>query len=532
MRPFDAAGKFQGLHTNGELRQLAIRGAGATLFASSAGFCLQVVSTVVLARLLAPSDFGLVAMVTTFSLLIGNFGLNGFTEAIQQQEDITAQLVSNLFWINLSVASFLTVIFFASGWALARFYHDPRVASVTAALSLSIFLGSLSVIHLAILKRAMRFGAVSFNDIVARCVSLALSITLACLGWGVWALVAGTLSLPAVAAVGAWAQCRWLPGRPRRTRGTASALRFALHVYARFSFNYVARNLDNVLVGWKFGASTLGFYKKAYDLFLLSASQISTPLTSVAVSALSRLKAQPSDYRQHITRIVSVIAFVGMAVGTALTLIGRDLVRIVLGPRWAPVGTIFLLFGPGIGIMLVYNMHGWIHISIGRPERWFRWSILEFVITALLFVLCLPWGAAGVAFAWTLSFWVLFVPAFWYAGRPIGLSVSAVLAAIWKFVAAALASGIASFEIIRAVPSFATLSSVPAVLLRMCVTLALCGALYTTAVVLLERGWSSYRQLAKLAAGMVPWRTSRSWQRGTEDKYSRITAVPDRVSPY
>src|SRR5579863_4402525 len=125
MKPFNAAGAFQRVSSDGgELRQLAVRGAGATLLSSGLALSIQVASTVVLARLLAPTDFGLVAMVTTFSLLLANFGFNGLTEAIIQREEIDHALASTLFWINLAAGVLLTIGFAAAGSLLARFYHD------------------------------------------------------------------------------------------------------------------------------------------------------------------------------------------------------------------------------------------------------------------------------------------------------------------------------------------------------------------------------------------------------------------------
>src|ERR1700687_5898917 len=120
MKPFNSSGVFERVASGGDqLRKLAVRGAGDTLFSSGMALAVQVISTVVLARLLAPTDFGLVTMVTTFSLLLANFGFNGLTEAIVQREDIDHGLASNLFWINLATGILLTVAFAAAGSLLA-----------------------------------------------------------------------------------------------------------------------------------------------------------------------------------------------------------------------------------------------------------------------------------------------------------------------------------------------------------------------------------------------------------------------------
>ncbi len=268
MKPFDVQGAFRPV--TGGLRHMAMRGVAATLLSSGMGLAVQVVATVVLARLLKPEDFGLVTMVTTFSLLLSNCGANGFTEALIQREDLDHALATNIFWINLGVGALLTAGFAAAGSLLSRFYGDPRIVYVAAAISLTIFFSSTWVVHTALLKRAMRFSVISANDIFARAVSVVVSIVLARAGWGYWALAGGTVAVPLSTSIGAWILCRWTPGLPRRIAGTGSMVRFAIHVYGRFTVNYCARNMDNLLVGWRFNAVSLGFYKKAYDLFALS----------------------------------------------------------------------------------------------------------------------------------------------------------------------------------------------------------------------------------------------------------------------
>jgi O-antigen/teichoic acid export membrane protein len=229
--PFDADGRF-GLiaHADGVRRQ-AIRGAGAAMLSQASGLAIQIIATVYLARLLRPADFGLITMVTTFSLLLVNFGSNGFTEAVLNCEEIDAPLASGLFWVNLAAGACLTVLFAAAGSLMARFYGEPRVALIAAGVSLSIVVTSASVLHLALLMRAMRFTAVSANDVCARVASVTVSIVLARAGWGYWSLVGGAVAQPLSLTIGAWALCRWIPGRPRFATQTGSMIRFAVHVY-------------------------------------------------------------------------------------------------------------------------------------------------------------------------------------------------------------------------------------------------------------------------------------------------------------
>ena len=510
MIPFDASGAFHPIAENGQLRRLAVRGAAATVSAQGVMLVAQVASTVVLARLLTPTDFGVVAMVTTFSLLLVSFGSNGFNEAVIQREEMNRFLASNLFWITSLVGLILTAGFAASGSLLAKFYRNPLVAHVAVGVSITIFIAAASVVHLALLRRAMRFAAVSANDVLARVVYGVVTILLAWRGWGYWSLVVGLVAYSMSITIGAWWLCRWIPSLPRRGVGTHAMVSFAAKVYGRFSANYFSRNLDNVLVGWQFNAAALGFYKKAYDLFALSASQLISPLHSVALAALSRLNQDPVRFRRYLANALGIIAFVGMAVGADLTLVGKDVVRAVLGSKWSESGRIFTLFGPGIGVMLLYSTVGWIHLSIGRPGRWLRWTLVELAATALLFVLALPWGPAGIAVAWSVSYWVLLIPAFWYAGRPIGFGALSLIAAVWRYAVAALLAGLATAAIARGTSISASPAGAVAALEASIVISTLFVALYLGVVIVLHWGLAPLRQLTSLLRELVPGGRSAS----------------------
>jgi len=470
---------------------------------------MQLVATIVLARLLTPGDFGLVAMVTTFSLLPASFGLSGFTEAVLQRKQIDRALASNLFWISLGAGFILTIGFCAAASLLARFYRDPQVAQVAVAVSPTIFITSTSVLPLTLLSRAMRFTSVSANSVISRGLSVVVSVVLAWSGWGYWALVAGLITEPLVASIGAWSLCRWIPSLPRRARGTASVLRFAMHVYGRTSFNYFGRNIDNLLVGWRFGSGPLGFYKKAYDLFVLPVSQLGAPMTPVAVSALSRLIGNPVRFRRCFLGALGIMAFVGMGLSGDLTLVGRDLIRLVLGTQWSEAGRIFMFFGPGIGFMFIIGTNAWIHLSIGRPDRWFRSTLAIFVVTSLLFFLGLRWGAKGVASAWTMSLCLVTLPTLWYAGRPIQLGLRPMFGAIWRYVLASVLAGCVSFAIVLLLRPLVAVPGVVGAATRIGVNSALFGILYLGIVILLHRGCEPLYRITRLLREMISVTNSR-----------------------
>ena len=241
MKPFQSDGTFHPIATGTGLRRTAVRGAGVAIAGSAGNFAVQIGSVIILARLLTPSDFGVVTMVTTFSLLLRSFGLNGFAELIMQREELTDSLASNLFWINLGIGTILTLAFAGSGRLLALFYHNPAVVQVTEGMSLTIVIGCLGYIHLGLLQRAMHFRTTAIINFAGQVLQVIVSIGLAMAGWHYWALVWGSVTQTAVVAVGVWWTCRWIPSRPSRAVGH----RFGVEVRDECLFAFCFQLLDS-----------------------------------------------------------------------------------------------------------------------------------------------------------------------------------------------------------------------------------------------------------------------------------------------
>lgn len=504
MKPFDAAGDFRPMSEGKGLRRAAIQGAGVSVLGQGASFVLQIAATMIIARLLTPDDFGVITMVTTVGYLFRSFGLNGFSELIVQRDGLTNSLASNLFWIELGIGTILALVFAATGIPLERFFHNANVAGAVVGMSPLIAIGCLGWIHLALLQRAMRFRATTIINFVGLVVYVIVSIVLAKAGWHYWALVWASNAQTVALAAGAWLACRWVPSRPRHVPGTGSSVTFAMNVYSHYAFSYSTHNTDNLLVGWRFGAQALGFYKKAYDLFVLSETQLMYPISAVAISTLSRVNHDRDQFQRYFLRAISVLALLGMGIGADFALVGKDLIRVLLGPGWDEAGRVFAFFGPGIGVMMLYNTHGWVHLSIGRPERWFRWGLIEFAVTASLFLLGLHWGPSGIALAWTLSYFLLMIPGFGYAGKPIGLGVMPVLVIVGRFFLASAAASFTTLLILRAIPILMTMPGMLGALTRMISVSLLFFGIYFGCVILIHRGLKPINETAGLLREMLP----------------------------
>lgn len=496
-------------HLKSNLKKRAMRGAGVAIFTSAFNFFIHFFSTIILARLLTPNDFGLVAMVTTFSLLLQNFGVNGFTEAIIQGKDINHRTISTLFWINFIISISLTILFILMAPFIAWFYNAPQVKNITIGVAFSIIAGGMYTIHMAILQRTMQFYIASWIIMIAATLSTVLTIVMAWHGCGYWALVTYFVTRPLMISIGSWFFCRWRPGRFGKIKEILPMLKFAMHTYGNFTLNYFSRNIDKLLIGWRYAAASLGYYKKAYDLFSLPASQLIVPLSNVALSALSRLINEPDKFRRYYLDSIAIIAFIGMPLSAMLTLAGEDIMLLILGPQWTKAGEIFCYFGASIGIMLIYGTQGWLHLSLGRPDRWLHWGIFECITTSLFFVIGLPFGAEGVAIAYTVSYYILAAPCLWYAGAPINLPLSSLFSATWRYFIAAMVAGILSYYALYSADAIIPIFKNLHLFFRIIVSSILCLFLYLSIIVALYRGLQPITHLISTANQMLP-RKSRN----------------------
>lgn len=392
---------------------------GAVTFASQGfKFFLSIGATMVLGRLLRPTDYGLIGMVVVVTGFVSMFKDLGLSAATVQSEEITSVQVSTLFWMNVALSVGVGLLSIALAPAVAWFYGEPRLTPITMMYAFGFLFGGLTVQHEALLHRQMRFAAQAACEIVALLVTIAVTITLAWRGVGYWALVGGHLTTSFIYMVGIWAVCRWRPGRPARASGVRPLLRFGGNLTGFGVVNFFARNLDNMVIGRVWGSQQLGLYTKAYQLLTLPIDQINSPITTVAVPALSRLNDSPERYRRAYLRMIEKIAVLTMP-GIALLIATADwVVLVILGPQWTEAGHIFAALGVAALIQPIANTTGWLFISQGRTHDMFRYGVVASTVIVAAILAGLPWGALGVATVYAVVWVTIVTPLlFYWVGR-------------------------------------------------------------------------------------------------------------------
>ena len=389
-----------------------------TILSHGLKFVVSIVATAILARLLTPGDYGLIGMVAVATNFVSIFKDLGLSLATVQSAEISSEQITTLFWVNVSLSAAITILMVAFAPAISWFYREPRLTGITIVTSLGFVLGGLAVQHEALLKRQMRFFALSAIAFASTIIGYGVGIVLAWYGVRYWALVFSQLALLAANALGVWVWCGWRPGRPKPNSGVRSLLTFGGNITGYALINYFSNNSDNILIGRSWGSQALGLYNKAAQLLGLPTDQINEPLASVAIPALSRLSHFPERYLQAYLRITEKILLLTMPAITLMIATADWLVLIVLGPQWGDTARIFVFMGIAGLFQPLISTAGWLFVSQGRARHMLYWSMVNAPISILAVMAGLPWGAVGVAASYSLTRLLILNPLLcWYVAR-------------------------------------------------------------------------------------------------------------------
>lgn len=396
-------------HLMADLEGRSVRGGAVTMSAQAVKLALQMFSTMVLARLLTPADFGLVAMVTAVVGFVSMFKDAGLSTATVQREQITHAQVSTLFWINVALSLTVMLGVIALAPAIAWFYNEPRLLNITFALAGTFIFGGITAQHQALLRRQMRFKALATIEVLSMIGGISVAIIMAWQRLGYWSLVGMAAGNAVTNCAVVWAISKWRPGWPVRNSDVGTMLRFGGGLTGFSFLNYFTRNADNVVIGYTLGGGQLGIYAKAYGLLMMPIQQINGPVDSVMVPSLSRLQNDPERYQRVFFRAIGMLAFVGMPMVAYLFVVADDVVSILLGAGWEGAATVFRLLSPAALLGTVNVAPGWLCNSRGRAKIQVIWASISAPITVTAFLCGSRWGITGVAAGFSISWCLLFI---------------------------------------------------------------------------------------------------------------------------
>src|SRR5215831_2251585 len=410
-----------------DLKERTIRGGSARGAALAATFLLRIASLMVLARLLDPKDFGLLGMVTAFTGILSLFRDFGLSAAAIQRVNVSQEQSSTLFWINLLVGAVLTIIAMISSPLVASFYHEPRLLSVTCVVATGFLLNAAGIQHSTLLQRQMRFTTIAWIDVASLVFSTAIAIAMAKAGYGYWALVAMTVFVPLSGSACVWLASGWIPGRPHKGVGIRSMMRFGGTLTLNGLILYVAFNFEKVLLGRFWGAESLGIYGRAYQLIRIPTDNLNGAVGEVAFSALSRIQNDRSRLRSYFLKGYSLVLGFTVSITIACALFADDIVIVLLGAKWKEVAPIFRLLAPTMLIFAITNPLGWLLNSLGLVGRGLKIALVIAPLMVASYLVGLPYGPKGVAFAYSTVMILWVVPGIVWAVHGTAISFRDVL---------------------------------------------------------------------------------------------------------
>jgi O-antigen/teichoic acid export membrane protein len=392
-----------------DIKSKVLRGSLAKMCVQATTFTLRVGSLMILGRLLGPTDFGLVGMVTAVIGVFNLFRDFGLSTATVQRAKVTHEQHSTLFWINVLAGAVLALVVLAAAPLMAGFYHEPRLMPVAAVLALGFLFNAAGVQHDALLQRQLRFTTAAMVEVVAAVSSLTVGITMALRGHGYWSLVLITITYPLALTVGYWVATGWIPGRPRRDPEILSMLRFGGTITLNGLIVYVGYNLEKVLLGRYWGAAALGIYGRAYQVVNIPVENLNSSAGSVAFPSLARLQGSPVRLRAYFLKGYALILGLTLPIAAICALYAEELISVVLGPKWKGTATVFRYLAPTVAIYAVINPMGWLLFALGMVGRSLRVAAVLAPVVICGYMIGLPKGPEGVALGYSaaLTLWAI-----------------------------------------------------------------------------------------------------------------------------
>lgn len=399
------------------LGDAAARGTGVTLSVQAVRFVLQTCSLVLLARVLTPTDFGIVAMVTAVTgaaELVRDFGLS---LAAIQAKDLSDAERTNLFWANLGIGTACCAFVVLATPLIVGLYGEPRLTPIILAVAGVFIVSGANTQFRAELSRNLRFLALSGADILGQALGIAVAITLALLGFGYWAIVVQLIVVAVTTLIVNVVVCRWRPGLPRRSVPLGRFFRFGGGVLGTQLLAYLTKNIDNIAIGAYSGAYQLGIYSRGYQLVMTPLSQINAPLTAVALPVLARVQDDDETYGRYLGKAQLVGAYVTATLLAVCGGLAVPLVDVLFGAAWRDVAPILALLAVGGVFRAVSQICYWVYLSQGLTGAQFRLYLVIRPIMIVIILAGLPWGPVGVAATCSVAFLLEWLASLWAVGR-------------------------------------------------------------------------------------------------------------------
>lgn len=464
---------------------------------SLARYLLAGVTTLALARLLTPGEFGLVALTVAAQELIAHVAPVGLHDALIQRPDLDRAARNSAWWSTAALSGALALATIALAEPLARLFEQPRLAGLLIAAALAALIRALSMPARAVLARRLAFRTLTLSRALGMIAGGAAAIALAALGAGVWSLIAQAVIVNLTGALLVWQAAGWRPGRWSRA-ALIDLWKFAPSVSAFTVLVTVTANADDQLIGYRLGAQALGYYALAYSVMAWPVRDVLGSMAVVFYPVMARYQDDPVRRRAIFLeglQLSTLFAFPALAL---IALGAPRLVPWLLGERWQPIALTVQILALGGLREATMMLNGVVYRAVGKPHLHLLLALASTPCYLAAFLIGLRWGIEGVAFFYVLAGVLLHPISWWLLSRTIALSLRDWLAALAPAAGATLLAALAAALILGPPGCALTLSNGVALTLAALAA----GLVYTGALVLwrpaaLARTTSALRKLAR-----------------------------------
>lgn len=404
------------------LRQKTLSGLSWSVVSQIGRQGLTFVIGIILARLLSPEEFGLIAMVTVFTgfaTLFADFGLGA---AIIQEKEVNNTQLSSIFWINVIAGITLTMVFILASKQIGIFYNRELLVPITKLVAFNFTISSIGIVHRALFSKEIDFKSLAKIEIVSILAGGISAVTLALLNFGVWSLVYQSLITSAVSTIGVWLFNSWRPSFAYNFQEVRKLLSFSINLLGERTINYWVRNTDNLLIGKVLGSSSLGLYSKAYNLMLFPLRNISGVITRVMFPSMAAIKEDRARVGRIFLKVTRVIALITFPMMVGCIIVADNLVITLFGIDWVGMIPILRILSVVGLIQSVVTVVGSVFLSQGRADMQFRLGLIIKPVLIIGIVAGLNWGVEGVAIGYACAVtFAQYINIKW-AGNLVGVS--------------------------------------------------------------------------------------------------------------
>lgn len=357
---------------------------------------MQFVLTIVIARILSPDDYGLVAMLGIFMAIAQTLVDSGFGNALIQKKNRTEIDYSTTFYFNIIISIFIYVLFFISAPWIAQFYNQPKLTMVARVYGVLIVLNSLASIQMTRLTIALDFRKLAFASLLSVSVGGSIGIWMAYQGYGVWALVCQALFGGLAWAGGLWLFARWIPKCCFSWTSFRTLFSFGSKILFSSLLHTLYTNMYSLVVGKCFNASTLGYFNRAYTLGLFPAQNFANIIQKVTYPIQCRYQDDNERFNQIFISYLRIAGFVLFPLMIGLAVLAEPVIAVLLTERWLPIVPLLQIICMSMMWLPMMQANVSVLDAKGRSDYHLHSEIIKKILAVFILLSTLPFGIKGV----------------------------------------------------------------------------------------------------------------------------------------